>query len=238
MISQDQYIPSDTPAPKPMKRLGMISEWKGVFQVGRLCMNYRGLVKEKQGNGERIILFPGFLSTESSMYPVKHFLQRIGYAPEYWGLGINKGNVEAYRDALIEQLLSEESTEKIDLVGWSLGGVVAREVARVLPERINSIFLFGSPIKGPRFTVGSDYYGEEETDRITHLLEEFEVSNPVSVPTTIVFTKKDNIVSWPSCIDTSSEEVKHYEVSSTHLSLGIDPQVWQLLSEHLKEYIR
>ncbi len=233
-----EYNIENTPEPKKMKRLGIIREWKSIFQVGRLCLNYNSLVKEKQGRGQRIILFPGYMSTESSMFPVKHFLKRVGYAPEYWGLGFNRGKVEEYRDAMIEKLLSEDDDGKVDLVGWSLGGVVAREVARIIPEKINSLFIFGSPIKGPKYTVGSEVYGEEETQRITNLLEELEDSKPIDIPTSILFSKKDNIVSWPSCIDSSNDNVRHYEVSSTHLSMGIDPQVWNLLALHLKEFLK
>ncbi len=232
-----KYNIENTPAPKKMKRFGMLKEWQSIFQIGKLCLNYNSLVKKKQGNKQRIILFPGFMSAESSMYPVKHFLNRIGYAPEYWGLGINKGKVEKYRDAMIEKLLQEDQSEKLDLVGWSLGGVIAREIARSIPEKVNSIFLFGSPIKGPEYTVGAEIYGEKETQRISALLEKLESSKPIDVPTTILFSKKDNIVSWPSCIDSSNEQVRHYEVTSTHLSMGIDPQVWGLLASHLEEYL-
>ena len=109
------------------------------------------------------------------------------------------------------------------MVGWSLGGVIAREIARSIPEKVNSVFIFGSPIKGPKYTVGAEIYDEKEVQRITDLLEELEHSKPIEVPTSILFSKKDNIVSWPSCIDSVSTNVKHYEVTSTHLSATIIP---------------
>ena len=236
-MKNSKYNIEDTPEPKTMKRLGMLSEWQSIFTVGKLALNYKGLIKKKQGNKQRIILLPGFMTTESSMFPVKHFLKQIGYAPEYWGLGLNRGNVEESRDAMIKKILEEGSDDKIDLVGWSLGGVVAREIARSIPEKVNSIFLFGSPIKGPKFTVGAEIYGENETQRITNLLEELEESKPIQTPTSIIFSKKDSIVSWPSCIDSTNAHVRHYEVSSTHFSMGIDPQIWSLLASHLEEHI-
>ncbi len=218
-----------------MKRVGLMKEWKSIFQVGRMCLNYTSLVKTKQGAGQRIILFPGFMSSESSMLPIKHYLRRIGYQPEYWGLGINTGDVEKYRDLVLSKLKQEATKEQLTLVGWSLGGVIAREVARAMPQRVNSVFTFGSPIKGPEYTVGYEVYGEKETNRIAALLEELDKTTPIITPMTIVFSKKDNVVSWPSCLDISSQNAKHYEVSSTHLSMVIDPQIWELLALHLKE---
>ncbi|MEM9930492.1 MAG: hypothetical protein AAF840_11780, partial [Bacteroidota bacterium] len=110
-------------------------------------------------------------------------------------------------------------------------------VARVLPEKINSVFIFGSPIKGPKYTVGAKVYGESETQRITHLLEELDDNQPVQVPLSIVFSKNDTVVSWPSCLDLSSPKVKHYEVKSTHISMVIDPDIWQLLALHLEQHL-
>lgn len=229
-----EYTIENTPAPQSMKRFGILSEWKAIFQIGRLCLNYKRLVKQQQGKKQRIILFPGFRSTEASIYPIKHFLTRIGYAPEYWGLGLNSGDVEECRDSMIEKLMKENKAGKVDLVGWSLGGVIAREVARSIPEKINSLFIFGAPIKGPKYTVGAEIYDAAETQRITTLLEALENSKPIKVPTSILFSKNDKLVSWPSCIDSVSNNVRHYEIFSTHLSMAIDPQVWHLLALHLK----
>ncbi len=236
-MSAKEFDVKGTPRPPKLKRFGVINEWQTILHAGRLCVRYGGLVKKKQGNQERIILFPGFKMGESTMFPLKHYLQKIGYAPEHWGQGTNKGEVEKYRDAMIERLQQDDSGDQVVLVGWSLGGVIAREIARKIPERVNSIFIFGSPIKGPKYTIAAGAFNPEETKRITELLEQQELNSPIQVPSTIVFTKKDSIVSWPSCIDQTSTKARHFEVKSTHLSLGIDPQVWQLLSSHLQEHL-
>lgn len=231
-----EYDITDSPAPSKLQPLGLINEWQSIFQVGRIALNYPSLVRKNSGMGQRIILLPGFLANASAMYPMKHFLNQIGYEAEDWGLGINLGNVEKYRNRMLQKLENEDSTEEVTLVGWSLGGVVAREVARMMPDRVSSVFTLGSPLKGPEYTVvGTSIYGEETSQEIKSTLEELDRTDPIQVPMSIVFSKNDNVVSWPACLDTSSANAKHYEVTSTHFSMLIDPQVWKLLAVHLEE---
>ncbi|MEL7222529.1 MAG: hypothetical protein AAGJ93_14500, partial [Bacteroidota bacterium] len=156
-----------------------------------------------------------------------------GYTAEYWGLGINKGYIERYRDLIVQKIV-EENKKDVVLIGWSVGGVIAREVARTLPDNINSVFTFGAPIKGPQYTVGYDVYSQEEIDRLFKLRLELDETNPINVPITAIFSKNDKVVSWPSCLDEVSPNVRHFQVSSPHLSMVLDPDVWYLLAKHLE----
>jgi len=227
----------DIPNPSTIKRPGLFNEFHAIWQPLRLVSQYRALTRKKTGNGERIILFPGWKSHDTVMYPVKRFLTTLGYAPEYWGLGINHGHVEKYRDQLLAKLKQESSDEKVTLIGWSLGGTIAREIAREMPEKVASVITYGSPVVGgPTYTAGAKAWGKEETTRIRNLIDEKDATNPIKVPMSIIFTKKDSIVSWSACIDTKSKNVTHYEVNSTHLSLGIDPSVWKIVAQHLEEH--
>lgn len=236
MILSETFELSNIPNPSTIKRPSLLNEFQAVWQPLRLLSQYRGLTKRKIGNGERIILLPGWKSHDTVMYPVKKFLTKLGYAPAYWGLGINHGYVEKYRDQLLVKLKSEKSNEKIILIGWSLGGTIAREIAREIPEKVASVITYGSPvIGGPTYTVGAKVWDSKETERIRNLIDEKDTTNPIQVPMSIIFTKNDSIVSWSACIDTKSKNVKHYEVNSTHLSLGIDPSVWKIVAHHLEE---
>lgn len=228
-----EYHLGDEPEPDKMNRLGMVGEWKSIFQLGRLALNYSALTKDRKEDDRPIILFPGFLSTESSMLPMKHFLKRLGYNSEYWGLGINKGHIERYRDLMVQKIV-EENKKDVVLIGWSVGGVIAREVARTIPDSINSVFTFGAPIKGPQYTIGYDIYPPEEIDRLSNLRLELDKTHPIKIPMTILFSKKDKVVSWPSCLDEVSPNARHFQVSSTHLSMVLDPDVWFLLAKHLE----
>lgn len=237
MTAAETFTLDNIPNPSTIKRPSLLKEMEGILQPWRLLGQYRSLTKKKIGNGERVILIPGWKSHDTIMFPVKQFLKKIGYAPEYWGLGINHGYVERYRDQLLAKLRQEDSDEKIIVIGWSLGGTIARELAREMPERIASVITYGSPaFGGPRHTIGDNFWDKKETERICQLIEEEDANRPIQVPMSIIFTKNDSIVSWSACIDTKSKNVKHYEVNSTHLSLGIDPSVWKVIVNHMEEY--
>ena len=237
MVTSEIFDLDNIPNPATIKRPSLINEFQSMWQPLRLMSQYRSLTKRKIGNGERIILIPGWKSHDTVMYPVKRFLTKLGYAPEYWGLGINHGYVEKYRDQLLAKLKREDSTEKIILIGWSLGGTIAREIAREMPDRVGSVITYGCPVVGgPTYTIGASVWDKKDTERIKALIEEKDITNPIEVPMSIIFTKNDSIVSWSACIDTKSKNVKHFEVDSTHLSLGIDPSVWRVIVNHLQTH--
>ncbi len=227
----------DCPHPDETSRAMLLKESYSVVQPLRLVSRLHKLNKKDKGNGERIMLLPGWKAHDTVMFPLKTYLSRLGYKPEYWGLGFNNGYVEKYRDQLISRLSEEHNDEKITLIGWSLGGVVAREVARVLPHKVAGVVTYGTPvIGGPKYTIGAKAWGTEEAERIINLLESLESTDPISVPISAIFTKKDSIVNWSACIDHHSRYVSHYEVKSTHLSLGIDPEVWEIVADHLSAH--
>ncbi len=234
-MSLREYTIHKSPHPSEVKRPRVIQEVRSIIQPIKLLSQYRKLTKLQHGNGQRVMLFPGWKSHETVMYPLKAYLSKLGYAPEYWGLGINNGKLESYRDKIVAKLKAEDRKDKLTLIGWSLGGVVAREIAREIPEKISGVVTYGTPvIGGPAYTIGAKSWGAKETERIIALIDELDRANPIQVPMSIIFTKNDSIVTWSACLDSISKNVKHYEVKSTHLSLGIDPEVWRIVATHLQ----
>lgn len=233
----EEYDIKQPPQPSYIKRPLLVGEIRSLFQPFRLLMNYRKLTKEKIGNGQKIILFPGWKSKETSMSIMRRYLNTLGYDVEYWGLGVNQGKVEEYKDTLVARLNKNSNYSKVHLIGWSLGGVVAREIARELPNQVVSVITYGTPvIGGPKYTIGASFWDEEETERIIALISKLDATQPIVVPISIIFTKQDSVVSWPACLDKNSKNVTHYEVNSTHLSLGIDPEVLSIVAHHLEEH--
>lgn len=224
------------PQPAMVKRPSIWQEATTLLQPLRLLSAYKHLNKVQKGNGERIILFPGWLSYETVMFPIKKYLKYLGYQPEYWGLGINDGYVEKLRDKMLTRLQDEASAEKVILMGWSLGGLIAREVARVIPDKVAKVITYGTPVVGgPKYTIGAKVYGDKLSEEIMDTLQELDATSPIQVPVRAIFTKNDSIVNWSACIDRTSKDVKHYEVNSTHLSLGLDPVVWKIIAKELKD---
>lgn len=170
------------------------------------------------------------------MYPLRRLLRLKGYDAHTWGLGVNQGDVQQYVDVLKPRVkeMAETKGSAVALIGWSLGGVVAREIARETPEYVSTIVTYGTPvIGGPSFTVGAGSYSAVDRERINQVIKERNAANPIQTPLAIVFTRADTIVSWPACIDRFSPNTTHYEVDSTHFSMGIDPTVWGIVLERL-----
>jgi pimeloyl-ACP methyl ester carboxylesterase len=122
----------------------------------------------------------------------------------------------------------------VSLLGWSLGGTIAREVARQVPHRVRRVVIYGSPvIGGPTHTVGAGVLGVDETRRIAELASALDASDPVRVPVVSVFTRRDGVVDWRACLDHHSVHTTHVEVGTTHLGLGLDPDVWTAVARAL-----
>jgi len=184
------------------------------------------------------MLIPGWKTPESAMGPLTRYLQRRGHNAQPWGLGVNTGRPErdALRMADIIEQLSSRSGHPVALIGWSLGGIIAREVAREHPTLVDRVITMGTPaFGGPGFTAGARAFGPAEVTRISEMLARFDHERPITVPITAFFTRRDAVVSWPACLDRSSRHVSHIEVRSTHAGLVFDPDVWRLSAGVLAE---
>lgn len=222
----------------PPRRAGLFNEIGILREPLRLAARTPSLARAPRGDGRLTITIPGWYAPESSLAPIRSFLGRTGHDARSWGLGIIRNDVEAARDRFIEQLDRQvaASGRSAHLVGWSLGGVIARETARLRPELVHRVVTFGTPaIGGPTYTAGADRMGAEECRRIEQLQTELDESNPIGTPITAVYTRRDGVVDWRACIDRYSTNVEHIEVGSTHVGLGVDPDVWQITARALSE---
>jgi pimeloyl-ACP methyl ester carboxylesterase len=128
--------------------------------------------------------------------------------------------------------------EPVALVGWSLGGVLAREVARERPAIVRCVVTLGSPvIGGPKYTKAAPFYERilnEDLDAIEQIIDKRN-QIPIRVPITAIYSRRDGVVSWEACIDRYNEHCRHIEVDATHLSLGFDPKILKLVSRAIAE---
>lgn len=167
------------------------------------------------------------------MAPIRRYLRWLGHDARTWGLGTNMGDPQRDAELMAASVsrLAEEAGRPVALVGWSLGGVIAREVARRDPHVVSQVITYGTPVVGgPNHTVAARTYEPAERDRVERLIEEVNAADPIRVPVTTIFTRRDGVVSWPACIDRTTPGVRHVEVRSTHIGLGIDPDVWWVVA--------
>ena len=229
--------PPRAPAPSPIRRFDFGYELLGTREAYRLALAFRKLSKLPKGQKEPVILIPGWRAPQQTMAPLRKYLWGRNYDAHHWGLGSNEGNPEVDSEILAEKVQTQvsETGRKVALIGWSLGGVIARETARLVPASISQVITYGTPvIGGPTFTPAAQIFGESECRRISERVIELDKKMPIAVPITAIFTRRDKLVSWPACIDRASPFVTHYEVSSTHVSMGFDPDVWQIIVETLR----
>lgn len=239
VLTSDQLAEIDSPIGPP-SRAGLVGEIGTVFQPARLLLGGSKLRRAPRGDGRISVFLPGWKAPEVSTLPLRGYLKSLGHDARSWGLGTNQGNVEAKRDemlSIVEQLAAG-SGRSVNLIGWSLGGVVAREVARTLPDAVHRLVTYGSPIVGgPSYTAGWAAYPAAERARISALQQHLDATDPIATPTTSIFTRSDTVVDWRACIDRSSLDVTTVEVGSTHVGLGLDPDVWHVVANALGENV-
>lgn len=233
--------PPEAPLPRALGFPDLRQEWRIAREAAHLAIAVPSLAFAPRGDGAPVMLCPGWQAPQSSMEPLRRFLSRKGFHAKHWGQGLNRGNVGHYLEVLIPQVRAraEEEACPVALVGWSLGGVISREIAREADDAVSCVVTFGSPVVGgPVYTATAGRMSEADRIRVLARIAERERGNPIRVPMSTIFSRIDSIVDWPACIDRYSPTVTHYEVKSTHLSMGLDPVVWRVVLDTLLEFAR
>jgi pimeloyl-ACP methyl ester carboxylesterase len=184
------------------------------------------------------ILLPGFGAGPRSMRIMERFLRRRGHRTRDWGLGLNTGDARQSRSKLkrvVDDSIAAHG-EPVVLVGWSLGGYIAREYAREHPGEVRRVVTLGSPvIGGPRYTATAEWYRLQGHDLVAmERAVADRYATPLRVPVTAIYSKRDGVVAWQACIDKWSPDVRHIEVSETHVGLGFAPRVLAIVAEEVE----
>ena len=217
--------------------LAAIRESLSGLELTRLVRAFPELAAQPKGQGQPVLVLPGLGASDTSTIPLRRYLTWLGYDPRGWNLGRNTGNVREMLPQVADQVrqLKEQAGNPIDIIGWSLGGVIAREVARDYPDMVRQIVTMGSPVVGgPKYTSFRRFYERQGMD-----LEEIEAriaareARPITVPVTSIYSKRDGIVGWQASIDKLNAQVEHIEVRATHLGLGISPEVFMIIAGKL-----
>lgn len=189
------------------------------------------------GGSATVLLCPGWQAPEFSMLPLKHFLTRLGYDARPWGIGRNDGQVRELIPRLADRAAEEaaRADAPVVLIGWSLGGYIAREAARELPEAVRRVITLGSPVVGgPKYTRVAPFYRlqGEDLDAIEAEVER-RASKPLAVPVHALYSRLDGIVSWEACVDHREALTENIEVRTTHLGFGVSPDVYRIVADRL-----
>ena len=157
------------------------------------------LRKLPRGDGHCVLVLPGLAANDLTTLPMRTFLKDRGYGALPWEQGLNLGPRAGVLDALRARVreLHRLDGRKVSLLGWSLGGVYARELAKEMPELVRCVITLGSPFAGPPQATNAWWLfervsGHPEPDAAMQAA--LRVAPPV--PTTSIYSRTDGIVAW------------------------------------------
>ena len=195
------------------------------------------------GRGDRhpVLVFPGFTADDRSTRPLRWILRGQGYWVHGWGLGSNWGPVPTVMDAIEERLLGVHGRHgvKVSVIGWSLGGIYARHLARLHPQAVRQVITLGSPF---RFRPGDRSRASGLYDRIhgpgvvpPGMEVPEEERPPLEVPATAIYSRTDGVVRWHRCIEAEGPLRESIEVRGSHNGLGFNPAVLIAVADRLHQ---
>ena len=225
---------------RPPSRLLTLAEPRALIEFGLGLASVPLLMTAPRGDGHPVLVMPGFLASDGSTKMLRAYLDRLGYATQGWGLGRNIGSMMTRRHQLYEQVetLHKKTGRKVSLVGWSLGGIYARDVGLTMPEAIRSVISLSSPFANDvRATHAGKLYeklGGEAVDDIAES-ELIRIQSDLAVPTTAIYTKTDGVVNWRTCVLREGRQAENIEVLGSHCGLGVNPAVLWAVADRLAQ---
>lgn len=193
-----------------------------------------------RGDGQPVLILPGLTAGDSSTTSMRQFLKTKGYPTYGWKMGLNFGPRPGVEQGLTDLVkrLSDKHGRKVSIVGWSLGGIYARQLGKMHPKLIRQVISMGSPFGGsPRATNAWRVYemasGQSSHDGERHMGGA--ISAPAPVPSTAIYTKTDGICAWQNCIEVQSDIAENIEVRGSHCGLGHHPAAVYAVADRLAQ---
>jgi pimeloyl-ACP methyl ester carboxylesterase len=231
---------SRTMASKAPSLLWTLAEGRSLFELNSFYALRLLMKRLPKGDGHPVIALPGFVASDRSTQPMRRLLTDLGYSTYGWGLGRNL-KFDDQREGEMQQLLKtvhEREGKKVTLIGWSLGGVFARELAKHNPDAVRGVISLGSPISGDMDQTSArrlyEFMNGAPNEKMKQRLATLSEAPPV--PTTSVYSKTDGIVAWRGSIQKSGDcQTENIRVPASHTGLGVNPLVMYILADRLAQ---
>jgi pimeloyl-ACP methyl ester carboxylesterase len=228
----------------PSEALNLTEPFRAMAELAMLPWAESWLSSVRGGDGHPVIVIPGFTVGDRSTVVLRKFLSTLGYLPCGWKQGVNFGVRPELFVGLSELLsaLHQEYGCRISLVGQSLGGIYARELAKVNPDAVRQVITLGSPFNDPEGEASnlSDLYkmfNPEEVEKSEQFKQQqWEIGKPPPVPTTAIYSKLDGVCHWRACIQHSGHDrVENIEVTSSHTGMSVNAQTLFVVADRLSQ---
>jgi pimeloyl-ACP methyl ester carboxylesterase len=225
---------------RPPSLFLMLAEARSLFELNSSLLLSPLLMRAPKGDGHPVLALPGFLASDLSMAPMRRYLKELGYDAYAWKMGRNFGGVSSMRSALRDRLgeIHETTGRKVSIVGWSLGGVYARDLALQMPEMVRAVITLGSPFANDiRATNATRLYEALSGEAVDDNLElRKAIAGDLPVPATSIFSRTDGIVNWRTCLLRSSDTAENIEVHlASHVGLGVNPAALWAVADRLAQ---
>src|SRR5205823_254730 len=171
-----------------------------------------------RGDGHPVLTLPGFLASDLSMAPMRRYLKELGYDAYAWNKGRNVGGVLRMRAALRDRLAEVYAAtgRKVSIIGWSLGGVFARDIRATNATRLYEALS-----------------GEAVEDNAELRIA---IAGDLPVPTTSIFSRTDGVVNWQTCLLRPSDTAENIEVYlASHIGLGVNAAALWAVADRLAQ---
>ena len=221
---------------RPPSRQLLWLELRGIWELQAFFAAYPLLRRAPRGDGHPVLVLPGLAASDASTRPLRAYLTEQGYAAHGWKQGPNHGprpGVEAGIEARLAEL-SGRDRRKVSLIGWSLGGVYARELARRVPALVRQVITLGSPFANePKASNAWRLYEALSGRSAGDWPGREAMKLPPPVPSTAIYTRTDGIVAWQGCLEQESPTTQNIEVEGSHSGLGHNPVVLYAIADRL-----
>ncbi len=219
--------------------------WRAAFEF--LSHKFSRQTEAASGDGHPVVFFPGLGTDGMALSPLREHCQSLGYTAIDWGRGYNtgpQGDVDEWLRELAQHTadLLAGFEQSASFVGWSLGGVYARELAKLMPPRVRQVITIGTPFNGlgDHTNIGWLYrLLNGATPNIDPTFSERLRTAP-PMPTTSIFSRSDGIVAWQTCrhdkhVGDDASHVQDVEVNGSHIGMGWNPAVLRVVANRLAQ---
>lgn len=224
----------------PSKSL-MFLELRALQEFGAFLGSLPLLSLAPRGDGHPVLVLPGLVASDVSTRALRQFLRTRGYAVSGWKQGRNFGLRDGVQDSMVSLLeeMNETQGRKVSLVGWSLGGIYARQLAKIMPDRVRQVITLGSPFAGsPKSTNAWRVYemaSGRSADEVPDAAFGGALAECPPVPTTAIYSRTDGICAWQGCVEQPGAQAESIEVESSHCGMGHHPAVVYAVAERLAQ---
>ena len=228
--------PWETIGPPPV-RLFLLEQGRAALEFAAIGPRRERRRAAPRGDGHPVLVLPGLLAGDFTTVPLRRFLRALCYDARGWGLGLNRGPTPALREGLEKRLrtLRERHGRRVSVVGWSLGGIYARELARAHPEDVRQVITLATPFRDISATHAARLVPIRPGGRPLGEAHELRAAlrRPLPVPTTSIYSRSDGIVAWRSCLEEEGPERENVEVACSHTGMGFHPDALAVIADRL-----